>query len=188
MDENNAWAAVGQLNMQLADLGTISLAASMHTQGFGGLEQRINERFRDDFHQIDFATNLQLGKLLPKRWGIEIPFFASYSRMISQPQYDPYDKDIPLKAKLAVFKNQADSIRNDAVDYTRISTINFTNVRKLPGAKIRLWSISNFDLSFSYTKTYQHNPLIESNEVKRFLGGIGYTYTSQPKYWEPFKK
>jgi cell surface protein SprA len=23
--------------------------------------------------------------------------------------------------------------------------------------------------------------------VKRYLGGIGYTYAGQPKYWEPFK-
>ncbi len=187
LDENNAWAATGQVNMQLADLGTVSFAANVHNQGFGGLEQRVNERFRDDFRQIDFATNLQLGKLLPKKWGIEVPFFASYSQLVSAPQYDPYDKDIPLKAKLSAFKNKADSIRNDAVDYTRISTVNFTNVRKLPGAKIRLWSISNFDFSYSFTQTYQHNPLIEYNDVKRQQGGVGYTYASQPKYWEPLK-
>jgi cell surface protein SprA len=160
----------------------------MHTRGFGGLEQRINDRFRDDFHQIDFATNLQLGKLLPKEWGIEIPFFASYSELISAPQYDPYDKDIPLDDKLKVFKNQADSIKNDAIDFTSIRTINFTNIRKLPGPKVRLWSISNFDFSYSFTQTYQHNPLIESNDVRRQQGGIGYTYAGQPKYWEPFKK
>ena len=188
LDENSAWAAVGQVNLQLADLGTISLSANIHTRGFGGLEQRVNDRFRDDFNQIDFATNLQLGKLLPKNWGIEIPFFASFSRLSSAPQYDPYDKDIPLDAKLAVFKNKADSIRNDAVDYTSIKTINFTNIRKLPGAKIRLWSISNFDFSYSYTQTYQHNPLTESNVVTRQQGGLGYTYAGQPKYWEPFKK
>ncbi len=108
--------------------------------------------------------------------------------MNSSPQYDPYDKDIPLKDKLKVFKAQADSIRNDAIDYTSIKTINFTNVRKLPANKVRLWSISNFDFSYSYTQTYQHNPLIETNDVKRQQGGIGYTYAGQPKYWEPFKK
>jgi cell surface protein SprA len=32
MDEQNAWAAVGQVNMQLADLGTFSFAVNMHTQ------------------------------------------------------------------------------------------------------------------------------------------------------------
>jgi cell surface protein SprA len=188
IDEEDAWAAVGQVNVQLADLGTVSVSANIHTQGFGGLEQRVNERFRDDFRQIDFSTNLQLGKLLPKKWGIEIPFFANYSELISAPQYDPYDKDILLKDKLNVFRDKRDSIRNDAVDYTSIRTVNFTNIRKLPTGKIRLWSISNFDFSYSFTQTYQHNPLIESNDVRRQQGGVGYTYTGQPKYYEPFKK
>jgi cell surface protein SprA len=188
IDETDAWAAVGQVNMQLADLGTVSLSANIHTMGFGGLEQRVNDRFRDDFRQIDFSTSLQLGKLLPRNWGIEIPFFANYSEMISSPQYDPYDKDIQLKDKLRVFRDKQDSIRRDAMDYTSLRTFNFTNVRMTPKGKIRLWSPSNFDLSYSYTQTYQHNPLIESNDVKRYQGGVGYTYAGQPKYYEPFKK
>ncbi|MGL6266332.1 MAG: cell surface protein SprA, partial [Chitinophagaceae bacterium] len=83
-----------------------------------------------------------------------------------------------------------DSIRSDAIDYVGIKTINFTNVRKLPAPnkKIRLWSFSNFDFSYSFTSTRQQNPLIENNGVKKHLGGIGYTYISQPKYIEPFKK
>jgi cell surface protein SprA len=188
LDETNAWAAVGQVNMQLSDLGTISVSANIHTQGFGNLEQRVNDRYRDDFRQLDFATNLQLGKLLPRTWGLEIPFFASYSQMLSAPQYDPYDKDILLNDKLRVFANSKDSIRNDAIDYTSISTINFTNVRLTPKGKQRLWSPSNLDFSYSYSRVLHHNPLIENNDLKRYQGGIGYTYAGQPKYYEPFKK
>ncbi|MFZ9662106.1 MAG: cell surface protein SprA, partial [Chitinophagaceae bacterium] len=188
IDENDAWAGVGQLNLQLADLGTLSVAGSMHTTGFGALEQRVNERFREDLKQIDIATNLQLGKLLPKPWGLEIPFFASYSQMSMAPQYDPYDKDILLKDKLRVFRDKRDSIRNDAEDFTSIKTINFTNVRKAPGKKIKLWSISNFDFSYAFTQTLQHSPLVELNDLKRHQGGIGYTYAGKPKYFEPFKK
>ncbi len=190
LDENGGWAAVGQLNLQLADLGTISLSGNFHTQGFGQLEQRVNERYRDDLTQFDISANLQLGKLLPRNWGIEIPFFANFSQIISSPQYDPYDKDVLLKEKLKLFGGaRADSIRSEAIDYTSIKTINFTNVRKTPHPtkKIRLWSVSNFDFSYSFTETIQHNPLIEKNQVKRFLGGIGYTYISQPRYWEPLK-
>jgi cell surface protein SprA len=190
LDEKGGWAAVGQMNLQLADLGTISVSANMHTQGFGQLEQRVNERYRDDLTQFDISANLQLGKLLPKKIGIEIPFFANFSQIISSPQYDPYDKDVLLKDKLRAFGGQAaDSIRSEAIDYTSIKTINFTNVRKTPSLnkKIRLWSISNFDFSYSFTETIQHNPLIENNEVKKIQGGIGYNYISQPKYIEPLK-
>ena len=191
IDQSGGWAAVGQVNMQLSDLGTLSMSGNMHTQGFGQLEQRVNERFRNDLTQFDLSANLQLGKLLPKRFGIEIPFFANFSQMVSSPQFDPYDKDILLKKKIKAYGGAAgDSIRSDAIDYVGIKTINFTNVRKLPtpNKKIRLWSISNFDFSYSFTSTRQTNPLIENNEVKKHLGGIGYTYISQPKYFEPFKK
>ena len=188
INENSAWAAVGQVNIQLSDLGTISLAGNLHSKGFGTLEQRVNERYRDDYRQLDFSTNLQLGKLLPKSWGIDIPFFANYSQMASTPQYDPYDKDVLLNEKLRAAGSRRDSIRNESIDFSSIRTYNFTNVRMAPGKKTYLWSPSNFDFSYSFTQTYQHNPLIESNDVRKQQGGLGYTYSNQAKYWEPLKK
>ncbi|MEY3187189.1 MAG: cell surface protein SprA, partial [Bacteroidota bacterium] len=190
LDEEGGWAAVGQMNLQLADLGNVSMSANIHTIGFGQLEQRVNDRFRDDFTQFDISTNLQLGKLLPKQIGLEIPFFANLSQTISTPEYDPYDKDVTLKDKLRIFKDVRDSIKNDAVDFVGLKTINFTNVRfnQRPNKKLRLWSISNFDFSYSFTETRQHNPLVESNQVGKTQGGIGYNYSSEAKYIEPFKK
>ncbi|MEY4660448.1 MAG: cell surface protein SprA, partial [Bacteroidota bacterium] len=104
--------------------------------------------------------------------------------------FDPYDKDITLKEKFSLYKDKRDSIRNDAVDFTGTKTFNFTNVRfaPKPDQKIRLWSITNFDFSYSFTETIQRNPLIENNEVSRTQGGIGYNYTKEAKYIEPFKK
>ncbi|MFZ9589646.1 MAG: cell surface protein SprA, partial [Chitinophagaceae bacterium] len=190
LDEEGGWAAVGQMNLQLADLGNVSMSANIHTIGFGQLEQRVNDRFRDNFTQFDISTNLQLGKLLPKQIGLEIPFFANLSQTISTPEYDPYDKDVTLKDKLRIFKDVRDSIKNDAVDFVGLKTINFTNVRfnQRPNKKNRLWSISNFDFSYSFTETRQHNPLVESNQVGKTQGGIGYNYSSEAKYIEPFKK
>src|SRR6185312_11789734 len=148
-------------------------------------------RARDNFTQFDAAANLQLGKLLPRGVNIDIPMYAGISQTISTPEYDPYDKDIKLKDKLnSADKAQRDSIRSAAVDITTIKTFNLTNVRKLlpEGKKQRLWSISNLDFSYSYTSIKSHNPLIENNEIKKYKGGIGYNYTGQPKFVEPFKK
>jgi cell surface protein SprA len=114
IDEKGGWAAVGQVNMQLADLGTLSMSGNIHTIGFGQLEQRANDRYRDDFTQFDLSANLQLGKLLPKRYGIEIPFFANFSQIVSSPQYDPYDKDVLLKEKVKAFGGAAGDSRGTA--------------------------------------------------------------------------
>jgi len=191
INEKGGWAAMARIDMNLADLGTLTGSVTKHTTGFGTLEQRVNERFRDDFTQFDVAANLELGKLLPKKAAISIPMFASYSQTSSKPEFDPYDLDIRLKDKLGVSPvDKKDSINNAAIDFTSTKTLNFTNVRKnrTSDKKPKIYDISNLDVSYSYINVVAHNPLIENNEVTRHRGGLGYNFAPQPKYIEPFKK
>jgi len=190
IDEHGAYAALGRVDLTLADLGKISVSANTYTQGFGTIEQRINERSTDNLMQFDAAASLDVGKLAPKAAKLSIPVYASINKTVRTPQYDPYDKDVKYKDKLdaAQTKAQRDSIKNAAIDQTTIKTINFTNVRVQPGAKTHLWSLSNFDVSYSYTKTEQSSPTVLRNEVVKQHGGFGYTYNVASKYVEPFKK
>ncbi len=191
LDETGGYAALGRVDINLADLGTLSVSGNIHTAGFGTLEQRVNERYRDNFNQFDISANLELGKLLPKSAAISIPVFASYSQSVSTPEYDPYDLDIKLNDKLnAANSILKDSIKNDAIDFVSTTTVNFTNVRKnrTSTKKPKIYDISNFDVSYSYLNTKAHNPLIENNEVTKHRGGLGYLFSPQPLYIEPFKK
>lgn len=188
INEDGGYAALGRVDIKLADLGTVYFSGSVRSTGFGTIEQRVNERSREDLTQFDIATNLELGKLLPEKAGMSIPFYASVSQAVNAPEYDPYDLDVKLKDKLSGTPGHLrDSIRNDAVDKRTIKTINFTNVRKnnTSGKKQQLWSIENIDVSYSYYKEEQHNPLIENNEIVRHRAGLGYNYAGTPKYWRP---
>ena len=190
IDEKGGYAALGRVDVNLSDLGTLTISANGHTNGFGTLEQRINERYRDNLLQFDVSANLELGKLLPKKAGISIPVFASYQQSQSTPEYDPYDLDIKLKDKLGNGgKIQKDSIRNAAVDFTATKTLNFTNVRKVKtnGKKPKIYDVENLDLSYSYINISSHTPLIEYNDVTRHRAAVGYNFAPQPKYYEPFK-
>ncbi len=191
LDEKGGWAANGKVDVKLADLGSISLAASARSKGFGTLEQRVNERSRDDVYTFDLATNLDAGKLFPKQFGMQIPVYAGLSRITSTPEYDPYDLDIKLDDKIKAVNGPAkDSIRSDAQDITTIRTLNFTNVKKLKtdGKRPKIWSLTNIDLNYSYLETKQHNPLIDLYEMRRTRGAIGYNYAPQPHFVEPFKR
>lgn len=191
MDEKGGWASLARVDANLADLGTLSLSANTHSNGFGTLEQGIDARYKDYFLQLDAAANLELGKLLPKKAALSIPFYASYNEAVSTPEYDPYDLDITLKQKLKQApKSKRDSIRKNAVDFTSTKTVSFTNVHKnrTNNKKPKPWDIENIDLSYSYTKTEAHNPLIEYNDVTKQRAGLGYNFTPQPKYFQPFKK
>ncbi|HVI46568.1 MAG TPA: cell surface protein SprA [Chitinophaga sp.] len=191
-DEKGGYAALARVDVQLADLGTVSVSGNMHTAGFGNIDQRVNERFRDNFLQYDAAANLDLGKLLPKQTGMSIPVYAGYSQSVSNPEYDPYDLDIKLKDKLSLARSrhERDSIRRAAQDFTSITSLNFTNVRKLNlrQSKRHLWDIENFDVSYSFSQINRHNPLIQSDVLTKHRGGIGYNFAAQPHYIEPFKK
>ncbi len=191
INEQGGFAVLGRVDLNLADLGTVSASANAHSRGFGTLEQKVGDRYRDDFLQFDLSTNLELGKLLPKKSGMSIPVYASYTQSTSTPQYDPYDLDIKLKDKLNTSpRSQRDSIRNNAIDFNSVKTLNFTNVRKnkTNGKSPKIYDIENVDVSYSFIKTESHNPLIENNLVTRHRGAIGYNYSPQPKYFEPFKK
>jgi cell surface protein SprA len=192
MDEKGGWASLGRVDANLSDLGTISVSANTHSSGFGTLEQGINERFKDNFVQFDAAATLELGKLLPKAAAMSIPFFASITNSVSTPQYDPFDMDLTLKQKLnaATSKSQKDSIRNNAIDFASIKTISFNNVHKnrTSNKKPQIWDIENVDVSYTYTKTEAHNPLIEYNNVTKQQGSLGYNFMPQPKFISPFKK
>ena len=190
LDEKGGWAANARIDFKLADLGSMTIAGTARRRGFGNLEQRVNERSREDVYTVDVSASIEAGKLLPKKLGMQIPVYAGISYRSSTPEYDPYDLDIKLRNKMKDAGDKKDSIRNDAQDVTTIKTVNLTNVRKLKtdGKKPKIWSVTNFDFNYSYIQTLSHNPLIEHDELRRTRGALGYSYAPQLKPLEPFKK
>jgi len=83
LDEKGGYAALGRVDMQLADLGTLTVSANTYTHGFGTIEQSVNERARDNMLQYDAAINIDAGKMLPKKAGITIPIYASINKNYS---------------------------------------------------------------------------------------------------------
>jgi cell surface protein SprA len=190
IDEIGAYAATGRAEITLADLGKITLDGSITTQGFGGIESKIQERSRENLSQYSIALNIDGGKLLPKAAKLSVPIYASISNSTKTPQFDPYDKDILYNTKIDAAKtaSKRDSIRQLSVDETTIKTINFTNVKVAPGKKTGLLSLSNFDFSFTYTQTINTSPTIAQNKIDKYAGSINYNYQKSSKYIEPFKK
>ncbi len=193
LNEKPAYAAAGQVNIQMADLGSVHLGGSMHTVGYGNIDQKVNERFRDNLYQYDATTNLNMGKLLPNKWGVQLPVFAGYTQSISNPEYDPYDKDIKLIEKI---KNSAngEEVRKDAQDFMSITSFSLNNMRftgnpESKNTKAPMpWSGKNFDITYTYNRAFKRNPLVESDELTTQHLGIGYVYNIKTKTFEPFKK
>lgn len=60
------------MNVQLSDLGSVSMAGHVETAGFGGLEQSVSERRLDDY-QYQFTTTFRTGTFLPESGEVECP-------------------------------------------------------------------------------------------------------------------
>lgn len=191
LDEDGGFAAMGKVEVQLADIGNIKASGSMHTAGYGNIDQKVNQRFRDNYGQFDVAANINAGKLVPKSWGVQLPIFAGYSQTASNPIYDPYDMDVKLEDKLKDYAGAArDSVKKAAQDFTSIKSVNFQNVRVAPthNKHKQPWDLQNFDASYSYTSTVKRNPLVENDQLDEHKASFGYTFAPKTKPIEPFKK
>jgi len=193
IDERGGAAGLVRTDVKLADLGNISLSGSTHTIGFGQLEQQIDQRYKDNFLQYDLATNLELGKLLPKELGLRIPVYAGISKAVSRPEYDPYDFDIYLSDKLNNLpetKTRQEYLQ-EVQDMSTIKSLNFTNVRKdktAKNTKPHLWDIENLNLTYAYTEILKTSPTIQEDLIRKNKGGLAYNYSTRTKYIEPFKR
>jgi cell surface protein SprA len=80
IDEKGGYAALGRIDMQLADLGTLSVSANTYSYGFGSIDQQVNQRARDNMVQYDAALNIDLGKLTPQKLGFFDPGLRKYQQ------------------------------------------------------------------------------------------------------------
>ncbi|MDG1675212.1 MAG: cell surface protein SprA, partial [Flavobacteriales bacterium] len=140
-NEEGGWAAVAQANATLADLANVSVAANMSVPGWGGLEQRVQERQRETIQGLDANGTIQLGKLLPEKLGVTLPMYVGYSNKTSTPQFDPLSPDVEVldlaaMAELGeVSEEDRDALNNrqqNARSINEVRSINFSNVKVSP--------------------------------------------------------
>lgn len=195
-DFNNdgGWAATARATAQIADLGTANLSGSYSTPGWGSLEQKLNERQRETKQQYDLSASIDLAKLLPKEANISVPMYYSVSESIVRPEYNPLDPDVRLEEfyKSAELGDEfKDSIREITDDYTRRRSINFTNVRKLPGPNKKnknFYDVENLSFSYAYSQIFQRDVNTKKDKQETYRGAINYTFSGKSKSIEPFKK
>ncbi|MDI9337137.1 MAG: cell surface protein SprA [Alphaproteobacteria bacterium] len=186
--EDGSWAGLARLDATLADVGTVNFSFNGRQAGFGSVDQNINNRSLDNQYQIDFATNLELGKFLPKQVKMSLPLAFSVQNTTLQPKYDPLDKDVLAQDKINSSDNP-DSVRSLIEDQTTAINVALNNIRVLSNSpKKPIYSLTNFDVSYSYAQINHTNATIARDYLEKHVVSFGYTYAVTPKYIQPFKK
>ncbi|WP_298532723.1 cell surface protein SprA [uncultured Algibacter sp.] len=192
LDNEGGWAAVVSMDTNIADFANISATGSQSTSGFGSLEQGPSQRALEDVQQYNVVTNVNVGQLLPKKWGIQLPFNYGQGEELITPKYDQFYKDLTLDSRIEAADSQQekDAIKEQSEDYTKRQSINFIGVRKIrtTDKKPRFYDVENFTLNYSYNKVEHRDFEIENSEDKRLRLGANYAHNFNPVEVEPFAK
>jgi cell surface protein SprA len=194
-DDRSGAAGLGRIRLNLADLGDIAASGTITSTGYGTLEQSVTQRQLATTYSVDFATNIDGGKILfPENWNIKIPIHYDFSQQGEIPEYNPLNPDVKLKNDLRTFDTKAerDSIKNITNYIVKRNNINLTNVRKERNfnkpIKMRPWDIENLDFSYAYAQVIKHDADMEFDNQRRHDGEIGYTFSHNPKNFKVGQK
>ncbi|OSY87144.1 hypothetical protein WH52_12830 [Tenacibaculum holothuriorum] len=199
-DNKGGWAAVVNADANFADVADIALAGSMSTIGFGNVEDRVQQRSLEERKQYSVATNVQLGKMMPKKWNMQVPMSFSYGEEFKDPKYDPQRQDVTLEQARAAADRENDPIKkakdleniSNAQDYTRRKSISFINVKKNRNPeskeKPKFYDVENFAVSYSFSEEFHKDYNIKRYVNQNLMAGASYNFNFQPWVLEPFKK
>lgn len=185
------WAASGALNMQLSDVATVNLTGKIVTEGFGGLEDGVAARSKDDYKTYSLTTNVELGKFFPDKMKVSAPLYYSVTKEETRPKYNPLDTDMELDDALeSMNQHERDSIESIAVTRTTNTNFSLSNVRF--GIKTKRhpmpYDPANFSFSYSHSHRYSSGETTVYEREDQWRGSLNYAYSPVYKPWEPFKK
>lgn len=184
------WAAQGNLNLQLSDVGSVNLTGHVETDGFGGLEERVNERRTDNLYQYSVSTNFELGRFLPEKAKVQAPIYFSYSKEKTVPKYNPLDTDMNLKDALNATssRRERDSLENMTTSTVENSNFSLSNMRvNIVSANPMPYDPGNFSFGYSHShkRTTGETTVWETDDQWKW--NANYTYSPKYKEWQPFK-
>lgn len=191
-DQESGEAGIFSADIKLADVATVLLSGNFKNYGYGGVQDKISSRSRELSQGFGVASNIEVDKFFPLKWGLSIPLFVNYDQQIISPTFNPLDPDIRLEEALLNKSIFQENLSKDIVEENSVTKgFNFTNVRKTkvnPGGKSHFYDIENFTFSYAQNQIQRSSILLEQFLQKQNRAGFSYQYAPKTISWTPFKK
>ena len=188
---SGGWAAQGNLQVQVSDLGSVNATAKMITSGFGGIEQSVAQRKNEDNFNYAISTNFDLGRLLPEKAKLTVPMYYSYSKEKISPKYNPFDSDMLLDDAIEALadKQQRDSLRSLTTHTETNKNLSFTGVRlNISTRKHPMpYDPANFTFGYSRSTQFTEGQTTVYERELNWRANVNYSWSPNWKSWEPFK-
>ncbi|RZL13200.1 MAG: cell surface protein SprA, partial [Hymenobacter sp.] len=191
-DSQGGWAANARLNVKLADLANITATGSFIGVGFGGLQDKAQQRSTSDVLRGDLNATVAAEKFLPTQLRLKVPVLVQAGSQTITPQYDPLDPDTKLEQSLLKFQNNpsaAAEYKKLVVDRTTSRSISVLNVRKDRAptqTKQHPWDIENVAVSYAITERLHTDINTQRDYTQSYTAALSYLYQTQPRNYTPF--
>ena len=189
-ENKSGWAAQGDLNIKLSDIGSFAAQGKIETAGFGGLEDKLASRRKDDFYRYSLTGTMDLGRLLPKAAKLSLPTYYSFTEEVTSPLYSPFDSDLLLEDVLDSYNGASrDSLKNIARVRSTIRNFSLSNAKINIASRTPMpYDPANLSFSFSYSRTDNSGSTIDWERSLNWKASIAYNYASPIKTIKPFNK
>ncbi len=174
-EDDADWAGIGNIDMKLADLGSISANFRHSLPNFHKLEERFGNRMTTTQWSVSMQGNLE--KFAPKSFkGMKLPISYTHSEFFENPEYVA-NSDINLdEAADAVYddvynnsqnrgeaKNAAQEFREESQTLRIQDRWAITGVQL--GLPTKFWMIdktlNRITFTYSYSQEYERSPVVE---------------------------
>ncbi|QMU63210.1 MAG: cell surface protein SprA [Flavobacteriaceae bacterium] len=186
-DNEGGWAAVVNADANFADIANVNVTGRIQTIGFGNVEDRVNQRSLDEVKQYNITTSVNLGKMMPKNWGVQLPMNYSIGEEFKNPKFDPQYQDVVLSEAA-----QSNPNSRFSGDYTKRRSISFINVKKNRSSQStktpKFYDVENLTASYAFNEEYRRDYNIEGYTNKTVIASASYNFSPRSEFIEPFKK
>ena len=197
-DSENGWAALSNVDIKLADVGNIKASFQRQTDGFGSLSSSLGEREQLNINNWTVTTELNADKVIPERFGWNIPVNVQIQSNTTTPRFSPTRGDIRLEEILdqideredldEVEKSEAKTEATEAAQTYKLTKSLSTRVAKNGSRnKILRNTVDGLTVSYSQATSDGRSPSQEINDSWRWSSAVGYRFQSRrPKTLRPF--
>jgi len=198
-DNEQGWAANAKSSIRFADFATLNANMNRRTNGFGGLESRFDNRSLSDQLVYSISSTINLHKLIPDRFGWNLPVTISTSKDSRTPKFLPDQGDIRLTDFVDAVnsdENLTSSQKKDSID-TQIRdiqtvserfSINFSDISKRNSkSNLAKYTLDNLRLSYVYNTNSAQNPQYQFQDRWDYQASISYNLSlRRVKLFTPF--
>ena len=188
-NNKSGWAAQGNLNVKLSDLGSVAAQGKIETAGFGGLEDKLASRRTDDYYKYSITGTFDFGRFFPKKAKVSLPVYYSMSREVKSPLYSPFETDLLLDDVLDSYTGAAkDSIKDIAEVKSTSRNFSISNAKVAIASKTPMpYDPANFTFGYSYSRTDNSGSTISWENKLNWKATAAYAYNNPIKTIKPFK-